>query len=61
MKEKYKYIHYVSYMGSENRMGTMEIFSNWKNIDTKSKMNDVLKFIKVDNPIVQNIITVKNK
>ena len=64
MKEdKYKYIHYVSYMHS-NGTGVHQIYSNWSKIDTETKIKDCEQIIKKGKDFtltISNILTVKNK
>lgn len=65
MKNKdYKYIHYVSYMHDKNGSGVFEIYSNWKKIDTKTKLEDCARIINERNGFsvtITNILTVRNK
>ena len=61
----YKYIHYVTYTHNKNGMGVFEIYSKWKVIDTKSKLDDCERIIEERNGffevIISSILTVKNK
>lgn len=64
-KHKFRYIHYVSYMHSKNGTGVFDIFSDWKKIDTKTKIEDCERLIKeknnFDSVTISNILTVQNK
>ena len=65
-EKRYKYIHYLSYMANSNITGVFVINSNWKKIDTETKLKDCEKIIKgnledVTNCTIVNILTVKNK
>ena len=65
MKQEFKYVHYVSYMADNNITGVLQVLSNWKKIDTKTKIQDCLRILSenkiIKNPQLTNILTVKNK
>lgn len=60
----FKYIHYVTYAHNKNGTGVIEIYSQWKVIDTKSKLDDCQRIIEEKNGLevtISSILTVKNK
>ncbi len=66
MAKTYKYIHNVSYMANNNTFGVMVIHSDWSEIQTKSRIDEITQEIlkgnpTLVNPIITNIITFKNK